>query len=222
MSGYTELERLKAYPAESFNERVEKILSFKDHMPIYQKKGVRNDRDPRNNFLFVRGRWEDGKHIRQLFLAHNLITTHGRQYYAKRGAIESPAANEGATRMQLANPSSQNSAALGDTWDQFDNPNGAAISNSNITFTSGYPKTNDNDAENTGAGLNVVSYQAFFAQGIATAASVFIKNAAIHDQSSPVNTTKIVAHALTTDSAGIQKNATDTLKGMLNHTVSSS
>lgn len=230
-NNYTAEQRARFWDSLPTREsRFDRLMHDFENLPNYRSRGQRYEWEVGENACFILGFWEGSTYVRDFTFGHNIITTHGRQYYAKRGAVETPAANEGATRFQLSNPTVQNPANLSDTWDQFDSAvagngaagTGAAIANSNIAFTGGYPRTADPDSDNTGAGANVVSMQGFWAAGVATAASTFIKNFAIHDNSSPVNATKLVSHGLTTDPAGIQKNASDTLKGMLNHTVSSS
>jgi len=228
--GYSNEEIRKFCPAQSPGQRLEELLSYFDHLPLYTSRHKYANTDPRNNVILVRGFWEDNSYVREWHFGHNIITTAGRIYYAKKGCGETPAANEGATRMQLANPTTQNGVAVGDTWDQFDSAvagggaagTGAAIAASIITFVSTYPKTNDGDSDNTGAGTNIMSYQAFWNAASFSDGGTNIKNFAIHDNASPTGTTKLVSHGQTPTAGGVQKGGTDTLKGMVNHTVSSS
>lgn len=231
VTGYSPKEIQYAYPAQSYEERLESLLSYFDHQPTFISRGKYSNNDPRNNVGWVRGFWEDGVYVKEWSFSKNIITTDGRIYYAKRGAVLSPAADEGATHVQLANPTTQNPVAVNDTWDTFDSAvagngaagSGAAISGSIIAFTSGYPKIPDDDPDNTGDGNNVISYQAFYSAASFGDGGTNIKNGVIMGDSTPVNATKLVCHFQTPTGAGVQKTVNqDTLKVMINHTVSSS
>jgi hypothetical protein len=198
------------------------LLSYFDHLPTFISRGKYNDKDHRNNVIWIRGFQEGSYWIKDWSFSHNIITNHGRAYYALRGVIGTPASNEGSTRFQLANPATQNGVAITDTWNQFDTPNGAAIAGSNQPFTGGYPRVSDPDSDNTGAGVNVMSHQTFYNQASFTADPVFVKNGCIHDNPSPVDATKLICHFPTPTGTGVQKQSTDTLKTILNHPVSSS
>jgi len=149
----------------------------------------------------------------------NSITNDGEIGYANQAAEEAPAANEdffrtALSREQLANPAVQNTVAAADTWDEFDDTPGDAISGSNKVFDAAFPKRNDGDADNTGAGVDIVSFLTSYTTGDFNDSGTTIKNFAIHDQSSPVAATKLLTHGTI---AAFNKTATDTLKFFINH-----
>lgn len=222
---YNDLQRLtREVHAQSPQERLEMLLSYFDHQPTFVSRGKYANNDPRNNVVFVRGFDEGSYHVKEWSFGHNGITTHGRQYYATLDVGGSP--SPGATHLQLANPATQNAiafpAVLDDTWGVFDNPDGAAIAGSITTFTSGYPRTSDPDAENTGAGAEVVSYQAAYGQGGWSADPTTVKNGCIMGTASPVTSTPLICHFATPTTAGVLKASNDTLKAIVNHPVGSS
>ena len=157
--------------------------------------------------------------LKKWIIGCNEVTNDGEIAYAQEAASEAPAANEdffatAASRMQLANPASQNSILATDTWQQFDNPGGAAISGSNKVYDASYPTRNDGDGDNTGAGTDIVSFLTSYTTGDFNDGGTTIKNFAILDNASPVNATKLLTHGQIT---AFNKTATDTLKFFINH-----
>lgn len=148
----------------------------------------------------------------------NSITNDGEIGYAQQGATETPAANEDffdtTSREQLANPAAQNTPAAADVWSNFDNPATAAIAGSNKIFDAAYPKRNDGDADNTGAGVDIVSFLTSYTTGDFNDGGTTIKNFAIQEQPTPVAGTKLLTHGTVT---AFNKTATDTLKFFINH-----
>ena len=81
-------------------------------------------------------------------------------------------------------------------------------------FDSNYPKTNDTDADNTGAGLDVVTYLTSWTTTDFNATGII--GGCIHDNSSPVSGTKLLTHF---SIASFDKTSSDTLKVFVNHTM---
>ena len=152
--------------------------------------------------------------------AMNLITNDGEiGYTIEVDRDKSPAANEdffatAASREQLANPAAQNTPLAADTWDQFDTPNGAKIDGSNKVYDASYPIQDDPDADNTTAGVDVLSFLVSYTTGDFNDGGVTIKNFAIHDQVTPVDATKLLTHGTI---AAFNKTSSDTLKFFINH-----
>lgn len=149
----------------------------------------------------------------------NEVTNDGEIGYANQAAEEAPGANEdffvtALSNEQLANPASQNAILATDTWDQFDNPPAAAIAGSNKNFDTAFPKRNDGDADNTGAGVDIVSFLTSYTTGDFNDGGTTIKNFSINDNNAPVNATKLLTHG---QIAAFNKTATDTLKFFINH-----
>jgi len=149
----------------------------------------------------------------------NEVTNDGEIGYANQAAEEAPAANEdffitATSNEQLANPASQNSILATDTWMQFDNPGAAAISGSNKNYDTAFPKRNDGDADNTGAGVDIVSFLTSYTTGDFNDSGTTIKNFSCNDQNTPIAATKLLTHGQIT---AFNKTATDTLKFFINH-----
>jgi hypothetical protein len=82
----------------------------------------------------------------------NIVTDAGDRYYAQRAAGETPTNNF--NTMYLGNGTQP-------TWSKTSNFGdlAGAISGSAKTVASGYPKTNDTDPDNTGGGVDVVTWK---------------------------------------------------------------
>lgn len=145
------------------------------------------------------------------FYGKNLVTTDGDIYYAKKGAGETPAANENflQARMELRNMA--DTPAKADTYGSILGP----ITASRKTISATYPKTNDTgDADNTGDAVDAVSYS--YSWTTADFNDTAIQGGAQHDNASPVAGTKLLNHFSITSFA---KSASDTLKMFTNHIV---
>lgn len=163
----------------------------------------------------LRRRTEEAK---KWIIGMNEVTNDGEIGYANEAASEAPAANEdffatAASRMQLANPASQNSILATDTWAQFDTT-AQAIAGSLKVYDAAFPKRNDGDADNTGAGVDIVSFLTSYTTGDFNDGGTTIKNFAILDNASPVDASKLLTHGQIT---AFNKTATDTLKFFINH-----
>ena len=164
----------------------------------------------------IKKRTEAGK---KWVVGCNQITNDGEIAYAQEGASEAPAANEdffatALSRMQLANPAVQNAILATDTWAQFDNPGAAAIAGSNKVYDATYPNRNDADGDNTGSGVDILSFLTSYTTADFNDAGTTIKNFAILDNAAPVAGTKLLTHGQITP---FNKTATDTLKFFINH-----
>ena len=148
----------------------------------------------------------------------NEVTNDGEIGYANEAASEAPSANEdffatAASRMQLANPSSQNSIVATDKWEQVDTT-AKAIAGSNKVYDAAFPKRNDGDGDNTGAGVDIVSFLTSYTTGDFNDGGTTIKNFAILDNASPVDGSLLLTHGQIT---AFNKTSTDTLKFFINH-----
>ena len=200
----------------SFDERMESFLSWKDHCPSYFSRGV--ELDPNNNVCIVRSTYDGvdlgGKDWRY---GANLVTNDGDKYYAKQAYEEAHASNEdfsdSTARIELQNPSSADTPAKGDAYQQVSNP----VTASRKAFDSNYPKTNDGDSDNTGSGVDVVTYLTSWTTSDFNATG--IKGGCIHENASPVNATKLLTHFTI---SSFDKTSSDTLKVFVNHTMNGS
>ena len=151
--------------------------------------------------------------IKEFDYTHNLVTDDGEIFYAKQGAGETPATDENFASGRFEMGTTAYTEAETDTFNQFDVSGSSKISGSRQTFTSGYPKTNDTgDTDNTGDATDAVSYAVNYAA--AAWNDTDVEQGAIHDKSSPVSATKLLAVFSFTSFA---KTSSDTLKVFVNH-----
>jgi len=195
--------------ADSYEQRLERLLSWANHQPRYVSRRTENPDPVKNNVVVMMDRPEGPYMLRTWDYSHNLVTNDGDIYYAIRGAGATPAANEGASRIELANPGTMITPAKTNTYTSLT----SAITTSRSTFDNTYPKPNDDDTNNPGRGTKVTSYRKTWAGADFNATA--IKNGAIHDNASPVGATKLVA--LFQINPNKDKAATDTMTVWVNH-----
>jgi hypothetical protein len=156
--------------------------------------------------------------IKEFDYTHNVITDAGEIYYAKLSAGEAAATNEdfggtgaGTGYFEIGTTAftTLETSTFGD-WDV-----GAAskITGSRLTFTGGYPKTNDTgDTDNSGDTEQTVSYAINYSA--ASWNDTDVETGVIHDNASPVSGTLLLSGWSFTPFA---KTASDTLKIFVNH-----
>jgi len=154
--------------------------------------------------------------IKEFAYSHNLVTDDGEIYYAIQGAGETPAADEdfsdAGAGFEIGTDAVTETEA--DTYTQFSAPGGNPITGSNKVYTTGYPKTNDTgDADNTGDGVDVVSYSVDYTTGDFNDNDIVL-GCIFDDLASPSAGAKLVSHFSFTSFA---KTASDTLKIFVNH-----
>ena len=180
--------------------------------------------DPKNNICVVLQKTDGTKHW---FYGSNIVTNDGDIYYAKRACGETPSTDEnfgavasgaGATCI-LQNPSSANSLAKADDYGEVTNP--IVTSGAQKDCTSAYPKTNDGDSDNTGAGTDVVTYKfSWTTSQIDTSSGNAITGGCIVDKNSTLaDGKKILTHWNFASPASFHKTSTDTLTLYVNHTM---
>lgn len=139
---------------------------------------------------------------RVLVPAANIVTDAGDIYYAQRGAAEVPTNAFGVHEMASAG-----TPAKGANRSAF-----TTIGSTEKAHAATYPKTNDGDADNTGAGVDVCTYLASYTK------ADFNHSAITHGIIT--NATPGASEALLTGyafAASFEKTANDTLKVFVNH-----
>lgn len=134
----------------------------------------------------------------------NIVTDAGDVYYAQRGANESP--TNTFTTLELGTAGTPGKAANRSSF--------TAIGSTQKLETATYPKTNDGDSDNTGAGVDIVTHQFSYAAGD------FNNGAITHGwitNPTPGASEPILTGFAFTGGA-FAKTATDTLKVIVNHT----
>lgn len=180
--------------------------------------------DPKNNICVVKTSTDGTK---QWFYGANIVTNDGDIYYAKRACGESPSTNEnfgaiaagaGATCV-LNNPASSDTTAKADDYGEVSNP--IVTSGAQKDCTTAYPKTNDGDADNTGSGVDVVTYKfSWTTSQIDTSAGNAITGGCIVDKASTLaDGVKILTHWNFSSPTSFHKTSTDTLTLYVNHTM---
>lgn len=150
----------------------------------------------------------------------NIVTNAGDLYYAERGAllttgtpISPVPTNFTDTNgvpdmvMQLFNGASAIPAKTND-WDDMVGAVGSSIKAIDAT----YPKVNDGDSDNTGAGTDIITYRVSYLTSEANAADIAD---VILTNPSPAATWPLLMHA--EFSAAFTKTSSDTLKVFVNH-----
>ena len=195
-------------------------------------KELPSEIDPKNNICLVVTHKDGSK---DWWYGANLVTNDGDIYYAKKAAGETPASNEnfGASACVLQNPSSADTIAKTDDYDDVNSPilnttisgtttNGNAVKN----VESGFPKVNDTTTENTGKDVDAVTYKFTWTTAqINTSAGNAITGGAILDQADvtngvPAAGSKILTHWNFVSPSSFHKTNTDTLTLYVNHTMS--
>jgi len=147
---------------------------------------------------------------RETVETHNLITTKGLEIIAQVMNLHfgtgTPTPN---TFSQVALGTGSGAVAVGDTLDDV----GVAASAGLASADSGYPKLNDNDGDNSGAGANVLTWRAQWGVGVYTNT---ITNVAITTSTAahPTSAEDILNHSQF--SSSIVKGAGQALKVFVN------
>ena len=202
--------------------------------------------DPENNICLV---CEHQEGTKDWWYGSNIVTNDGDIYYAQQSAYtgagsgagsSAPSPNFFACSAVLQNPSSADAAGSNST--NFKADNESDISNKLLTGTAtaswsvqavetGYPKANDQEADNTGKGTNVVTYKFTWTTGqINTGSTNPITGGAILATAN-VTSSSGNAQTITTNGkiltrwnfaspASFHKTSTDTLTLFVNHTMS--
>lgn len=202
----------KIINADTYDQRLERLQSYFDHVPTFISRGKYSNKDPRNNIVIVRSRPE-GRNtvVKQWTFGHNLVTNDGDIFYATKAVGGTPAANENfmAGRMELQNPGSAPTPAKADTYTSF----ATTIAASRKALDATYPKINDGDTDNTGAAVDAASYRVSWTNEFS---GTGINGGCIHDNASPVGATKLLTHWVMT---AFTKNTNDSLKVFVNHVM---
>ncbi|MFM7795178.1 MAG: hypothetical protein ACKO7N_00240, partial [Candidatus Nitrosotenuis sp.] len=140
----------------------------------------------------------------------NIVTDSGDLFYAQKGAGESPTSDFAGANGRMELRTGSVTPAKGDTYTNVTTP----VTASRKVIDAGYPKTNDSDTDNTGAGTDIVTWRTSWTTGDFSASAII--GGCIHvGGSSPVSATKVLTHFSITS---FDKTSSDTLKIFVNHT----
>ena len=183
------------------------------NMMIYEnKKPVGNQINPDLNICVVK---ETSSGEKTWYYGKNIVTNDGDLYYAQQ-AVETgtPTSDFGGSngRMELRTGSA--TPAKADVFTQVTTP----IPTSIQEIDSGYPKVNDNDSDNTGAGTDIVTWRTSWSTSDFNATAIIggcIHVAGGNSGATTPGGTKLLTHFSLTS---FNKTSSDTLKIFVNHT----
>lgn len=190
---------VRTIEAETLDQRLERLYEYYDKNHKWANVEAVLTRPEGSSYL-----------LKQWLFTHNLVTDDGEIYYAQQGAGATPTDDfAGAGRFILRTTTDTPAAT-----DQYQHVAGP-IANSNQVIDATYPKTNDTgDADNTGDGVNVISYRVSYTTTSFSDAD--IEGGAIHiGGASPGATAHLLTHF--SFSSAFAKTTSDTLKVFVNH-----
>ena len=141
---------------------------------------------------------------------HNIVTNDGDLYYAQKSVAGTPTSDFGGSdgRMELRTGSA--TPAKAHVYSDVTTP----VTASRKIKDSGYPKTADDDGDNTGAGADIVTWRTSWTTSDFNATAII--GGCFHvGGASPASGSKLLTHFSITS---FNKTASDTLKIFVNHT----
>jgi len=229
---------------DTADERLEKWYSFQDHSPSFWKRGI--ELNPNDNVCVVKGTTLDnGEIYKQWQWTHNMVTSVGDEYYAKKIAGKNASGSaygdsdfqtDGiafhVTTLSGSDPTrgcmvlgngAVGTIAQGDDYadlaGELDKSSGSGR-NSTKELRTNYPRFSDNDSDNTGGAADQVTWSYEWATGDFNTTSVDdLTGGVIVDaagNTTPADTTKILTRF--SFASPFEKTASDTLKVFVNHT----
>jgi hypothetical protein len=145
----------------------------------------------------------------------NIVTDDGDIFYAKAAVSEAQGVNEDFENgnFVLQNPGIQDTPAKSDVYVNITTPIAATLKA--FVATPNYPLRNDSDPDNTGAGVDVVTYLVSYTTSDFNANGIN-GGAILDDLTTPATSAKLLTHFQLTS---FNKTASDTLKVFVNHTM---
>ena len=142
--------------------------------------------------------------------AKNVVTNDGDLFYAQKSAGETPTNDFAGTSGRMELRTGTATPAKSDTYTNVTTP----VTGSRKVIDSTYPKTNDSDTDNTGAGTDIVTWRTSWTTSDFNATAII--GGCIHiGGASPVSTSKLLTHF---SISSFDKTSSDTLKIFVNHT----
>ena len=224
-------ELLVSSPHLTLKEKIEKVLHFQDHSSQYIKKNVYKDynvlavlegpegnknkifADPNESIIEkIETRTIDQRItlIKKWIKGMNLVGNDGDKFYAQAAASEAPTNDfAGANGRQELGNGSQGTPGKTDTYSALIGP----VTASRKVIDATWPKTNDGDADNTGAAVDTVSWLTSWTKSDFN--SVGLSGGVVHNAAgSPVAGSVLLTYWTIT---AFNKTADDTLKIFINH-----
>ena len=171
-------------------------------------KPVGNQINPDLNICIVRENQDTGD--KTWLYAKNIVTNDGDLYYAQKSVGGTPTTDFGGSdgRMELRTGSA--TPAKAHVYSDVTTP----VTASRKAIDSNYPKTADDDSDNTGAGADIVTWRTSWTTSDFNATAII--GGCFHaGGASPASGAKLLTHFSITS---FNKTASDTLKIFVNHT----
>lgn len=149
---------------------------------------------------------------KRTMVTHNIITNAGDEFYAQRAAAEADLFT--VAGMRLGTNAGSAVAPLKTDVKLQTTTTSVLLASSAKAIDATYPKTDDGDADNPGAGADIVTWRTSYTTGEANAANIATLD--LPDSLTDVSITQSLAIA--NFSAKFEKTSSDTLKVFVNHT----
>jgi hypothetical protein len=149
---------------------------------------------------------------KETFITHNIVTNDGDEYYAETAAQETP--NFTVAGMRLGSNAGVATAPLKTDVKLQTTTGSSLIASSAKAIDGTYPRTSDPDADNPGAGADIVTWRTSYTTSEAN--SNDIASLDLPDSLTDVSITKSLAVA--NFATKFNKTSSDTLKVFVNHT----
>ncbi len=146
---------------------------------------------------------KDGK--KKIFRAKNIVGNEGDKYYAQKSCGETPTNTFANAVLGTGSVAATKSDDYSDL---------TPISGSEKAVSSGYPKTNDSDSDNSGAGVDVITWKYEWSGADFSNASI---REGVITKASPTGTDPILTRWVWGSS--FSKDSDTTLKVFVNHTA---
>lgn len=137
---------------------------------------------------------------------HNIVSNDGDAYYAQMATGDTPDDDFDAAGGGLRLGSDNSAPAKGDT------DLNTLLAGTQHTLDAGYDTTNDGDSDNTGAGIDIVTWRYSYTTDEGNVTGI-VEGAIVDDRTTP---TAALTHF--TFAAAFDKTSSDTLKIFVNHT----
>ncbi len=177
---------------------------------------IRHAKAPKANVILILQDAETGR-VERIVEAHNIVTADGGAYYAQRGSTMVPTNTFYRGKIALASSYLVAEAGGAQTLNSLTFGGGTTGIQS---FDATYPRVNDSDSDNTGAGVSILTYRTTYStsEGNFTIKALGI---ARHDWiTNPAGSAALrkILNYVTLPSPFITKTSSQTLKVFVNHT----
>lgn len=143
--------------AETVEQRIERKLSYFDHLPKYIERGKYSNFDPRNNIeaIVTSPEGPTNTFVKTWYFGANVVTDLGDEYYAQQATNATPTNDFAGANDRCELRTSADTPAKGDRLGEVL----GVQTSTRKALTSTYPKVDNSDTDNSGRGLKVATYR---------------------------------------------------------------